>query len=102
MAAVIEFGSFDATGKQLYVNPSAVSQRIKALEQRVGQALVVREKPCRTTAAGAPLLRLAAQTAMLESEALTETNGRSAERVRIAITVKPIQSRRGLQLCWVA
>jgi LysR family transcriptional regulator, chromosome initiation inhibitor len=87
LAAVIEFGSFEAAAEQLHVTPSAVSQRIKALEQRVGQVLVVRETPCRPTAAGVPLLRLAAQAAMLESEVLAETSGGSAERTRIAIAV---------------
>ncbi len=88
LAAVIEFGSFDTAAERLHVTPSAVSQRIKALEQRVGQVLVVREKPCRPTAAGVPLLRLAAQTAMLESEALAETSGgRPGELTRIAIAV---------------
>jgi LysR family transcriptional regulator (chromosome initiation inhibitor) len=87
LAAVVEFGSFDTAAQQLHVTPSAVSQRIKALEQRVGQVLVVREKPCRATAAAAPLLRLAAQTAILESEALAETGGGSMERTRIAIAV---------------
>jgi LysR family transcriptional regulator (chromosome initiation inhibitor) len=87
LAAVIELGSFDAAAEWLHVTPSAVSQRIKTLEQRVGQVLVVREKPCRATAAGLPLLRLAAQTALLESEALAETAGRSAELTRIAIAV---------------
>ncbi len=86
-AAVIELGSFDAAAERLHVTPSAVSQRIKALEQRVGQVLVVREKPCRATAAGAPLLRLAAQTAILEAEALAETVGGSTERTRIALAV---------------
>jgi LysR family transcriptional regulator, chromosome initiation inhibitor len=87
LAAVVEFGSFDAAAAQLHITPSAVSQRIKALEQRVGRVLVVREKPCRATAAGIPLLRLAAQTAMLEAEALAETGGGSAERTRVAIAV---------------
>jgi LysR family transcriptional regulator (chromosome initiation inhibitor) len=87
LAAVVEFGSFDAAAERLHVTPSAVSQRIKALEQRVGQVLVVREKPCRATAAGIPLVRLAAQMAMLESEALVETEGGSAEWTRIAIAV---------------
>ena len=50
--------------------------------------LVVREKPCQPTAAGVPLLRLAAQTALLESEALAETSGDTAgARTRIAIAV---------------
>jgi LysR family transcriptional regulator (chromosome initiation inhibitor) len=87
LAAVIELGSFDAAAESLHVTPSAVSQRIKGLEQRVGQVLVVREKPCRTTAAGGPLLRLAAQTAMLEAEALAEATGERAHLTRVAIAV---------------
>ena len=87
-AAVIDGGSFEAAATRLHVTPSAISQRIKALEQRVGQVLVVREKPCRATAAGIPLLRLAAQTALLEAEALAETTGRTATRaLRIAVAV---------------
>lgn len=86
-AAVVELGSFDAAAQRLHVTPSAISQRIKALEQRVGQVLVVREKPCTATAAGVPLLRLAAQTALLESETLAEMSGGSAHRARIALAV---------------
>ncbi len=86
-AAVIEHGSFDAAATRLHVTPSAISQRIKALEQRVGQVLVVREKPCSATAAGIPLLRLAAQTALLESEALTEMGGGEEGAPRIALAV---------------
>ncbi|MEN4400607.1 LysR family transcriptional regulator ArgP [Mycolicibacterium senegalense] len=85
-AAVVELGSFDAAAQRLHVTPSAISQRIKALEQRVGQVLVVREKPCTATSAGVPLLRLAAQTALLESETLAEMGG-SAHRARIALAV---------------
>jgi len=84
---VIEHGSFDAAAARLHVTPSAISQRIKALEQRVGQVLVRREKPTTATPAGLPLLRLAAQTALLESEALAEMGGGSAERTRIAVAV---------------
>ena len=64
-----------------------MSQRIKALEQRVGQVLVVREKPCTATAAGVPLLRLAAQTALLEAEALAEMGGSDGTAARIALAV---------------
>ncbi|WP_197377221.1 LysR family transcriptional regulator ArgP [Mycolicibacterium baixiangningiae] len=88
LAAVIEFGSFDAAADHLHVTPSAVSQRIKTLEQRVGQVLVVREKPCRATTSGVPLLRLAAQTALLEAEALGELGGPgTAQRPRVALAV---------------
>lgn len=86
-AAVVELGSFDAAAQRLHVTPSAISQRIKALEQRVGQVLVVREKPCTATSAGVPLLRLAAQTALLESETLAEMGSGTAHRTRIAVAV---------------
>jgi LysR family transcriptional regulator (chromosome initiation inhibitor) len=88
-AAVIELGSFDAAAKRIHVTPSAISQRIKALEQQVGQVLVVRGKPCAATPAGVPLQRLAAQTSMLESEALAELGGDRwpVQRPRIAIAV---------------
>jgi LysR family transcriptional regulator, chromosome initiation inhibitor len=85
-AAVIEHGSFDAAARSLHITPSAVSQRIKALEQRIGQVLVVREKPCKATGAGMPLVRLAAQMTLLESEALTQLRG-DVVRTRIAIAV---------------
>ena len=49
--------------------------------------LVVRQKPCAATPAGVPLLRLAAQTALLEAEALAEMAGGSAQGVRVAIAV---------------
>jgi LysR family transcriptional regulator (chromosome initiation inhibitor) len=87
LAAVIETGSFDAAAASLHVTPSAVSQRIKALEQRVGQVLVVREKPCTATPAGVPLLRLAAQTALLEAEALGEMGGGDGSSPRITVAV---------------
>ncbi len=87
LAAVVEHGSFDAAAERLHVTPSAVSQRIKALEQRVGQVLVRREKPCVATPAAVPLVRLAAQTALLESEALADMGGGSSDRTRVAIAV---------------
>ncbi len=87
LAAVVEHGSFDAAAAHLHVTPSAISQRIKALEQRTGQVLVIREKPCAATPAAAPLLRLAAQTALLQTEALAEMRGGPAERPRIALAV---------------
>lgn len=71
------------------MTPSAVSQRIKALEKQVGQVLLVRGKPCVPTAAGIPLLRLAAQMAMLEAEAIAEMAGGDASipLPRIALAV---------------
>ena len=86
-AAVVELGSFDAAASRLHVTPSAVSQRIKTLEHAVGQVLIRREKPCTATTAGIPLLRLAAQTALLESEALAEMTGLPDRLTRVALAV---------------
>jgi LysR family transcriptional regulator (chromosome initiation inhibitor) len=66
----------------LHVRSSPISQPIKVPKQRVGQVLVVRESPCTATAAGVPLLRLAARTAMLESEASAEMGGHASCRGR--------------------
>lgn len=75
LAAVVDEGTFDAAARLLHVTPSAVSQRIKALEQRMGQVLVTRSRPCRATAAGSVLVRLAGQVALLEQESLREVRG---------------------------
>jgi len=70
LAAVIDEGTFDAAAKRLRITPSAVSQRVKSLEQQLGRVLVVRSKPARPTEAGAPIVRLARQLALLEHDAL--------------------------------
>jgi LysR family transcriptional regulator, chromosome initiation inhibitor len=87
--AVIEQGSFDAAARALHVTPSAVSQRIKALEQVVGQVLVRRGRPCLPTAAGRPLVRLGGQMALLEDEALDAARGTLSghARSRVAVVV---------------
>ena len=70
LAAVIDEGTFDAAARRLRITPSAVSQRVKSLEQQLGRVLVVRSKPARATEAGAPIVRLARQLALLEHDAL--------------------------------
>ena len=72
LAAVIDEGTFDAAARRLRITPSAVSQRVKSLEQQLGRVLVVRSKPARPTEAGAAIVRLARQLALLEHDALTD------------------------------
>lgn len=72
LTAVVRDGTFDAAARSLHVTPSAVSQRIKALEQRVGRVLVVRSKPIRPTTAGETVLRLGQQLTLLHDETLRE------------------------------
>ena len=72
LAAVVDAGTFDAAAAALAITPSAVSQRIKAMEQQLGRVLVVRSKPVRATESGGALVRLARQLALLEHDAGAE------------------------------
>ena len=57
LAAVLRSGSFHTAADRLGVTASAVSQRIKQLEERFGGILVIRGKPCRPSPMGNRLLR---------------------------------------------
>lgn len=67
LAAVVRTGSFERAAEQLNVTPSAISQRIKLLEERIGTVLVVRGQPCLATEAGQRLCQHVEQVALLES-----------------------------------
>jgi len=69
LAAIIDTGSFDGAAVALHITPSAVSQRVKALETATGRVLVRRTTPCEPTAAGAVLVRMAREVALLEADA---------------------------------
>jgi len=73
--AAIDAGSLEAAAAQLRITPSAVSQRISALEQDMGTPLLVRSRPCRPTAPGARLLQYLRRSTLLESEFLAEMTG---------------------------
>ncbi len=68
LSAVVREGSFDRAARSLHVTPSAVSQRIRLLEERVGCALVTRSQPCEATEAGRRLCQHADRVRLLEHE----------------------------------
>ncbi|MFS0794756.1 LysR family transcriptional regulator ArgP [Microbacterium sp. 1P10AE] len=70
LAAVVDEGTLDAAARRLHITPSAVSQRLRALEEQLGRVVLVRSKPVRTTAAGDAVVRLARQIALLEHDTL--------------------------------
>jgi LysR family transcriptional regulator (chromosome initiation inhibitor) len=78
LAAAVSEGTFDAAARALHVTPSAVSQRVKALETSVGQVLLVRSKPVRATPSGETLLRAARQIQAVSAEALRELGAQDA------------------------
>lgn len=87
-AAVLSEGGFERAGEKLGLTQSAVSQRVKQLEELAGTILVVRDSPPRASPAGERLLRHYVQTRELEAEAFAEVRSRPAagfERLAIAV-----------------
>lgn len=68
VATVVREGSFERAARALHITPSAVSQRVRQLEDRLGTVLVVRGQPCTATEAGAHLCRHADTVALLEAD----------------------------------
>lgn len=91
LAAVVREGRFDAAAKSLNVTQSAVSQRIKQLEERVGSVLIVRGRPCVPTEAGLQMCRHLEQVQLLQHELAEQlssfgsTNASSVATVRISV-----------------
>ncbi|KQY59250.1 hypothetical protein ASD11_06625 [Aeromicrobium sp. Root495] len=88
VAAVVEEGTLDAAARRLHLTPSAVSQRIKLVEEQLGQRVLVRSKPVRATQAGEVVTRYAHRVALVEHDA-TQALGLSEDvgRRRLALGV---------------
>ena len=71
-AVVVEAGGFEKAATRLFITQSAVSQRIKQLEELSGQPLLVRSTPPQPTEAGIQLLGHYTQVKHLE-EQLSQT-----------------------------
>ncbi|SHG43660.1 LysR family transcriptional regulator ArgP [Cognatishimia maritima] len=95
LSAILRNGSFDAAAAELGVTQSAVSQRLKALEENVGVKLVNREKPCTGTEAGR---RIAAHADHLQAmeQALAVDLGTKVDsqqgRLRIAVNADSLST----------
>lgn len=93
LAAVVRERGFERAAAVLGVTPSAVSQRVRALEERLGTVLVVRGQPPVPTAAGARLCAHAEQVRLLEGElaaalpALAGTGGSAAGQATLRVAV---------------
>ena len=68
VAAVAREGSFERAARVLHITPSAVSQRVKLLEERLGAVLIVRGQPCSATEIGARICRHAELVSVLVAE----------------------------------
>jgi LysR family transcriptional regulator (chromosome initiation inhibitor) len=90
LSAILRLGSFESAAGALGITQSAVSQRLKALEEQVGTVLVLRESPCRGTDAGRRLAAHAEAVALLETQTShdlgrDDSAGAGPARLRIAV-----------------
>ena len=85
LVAIADHGSFEAAARRLRITPSAVSQRIRALESATGQVLISRGTPCRPTPPGEWLVRLGRQTRLLYDEASQALNATTPVELPVAV-----------------
>ncbi|WP_163557996.1 LysR family transcriptional regulator ArgP [Halomonas sp. NO4] len=87
LATVLECGGFERAGEALGLSQSAVSQRIKALEVRLGQPVLIRHPALAPTPAGQRLLNHLQQVRLLERDLTGSlpTLATAAPRLRIAL-----------------
>ncbi len=75
LAAVVDHGGFERAARALHLTQSAVSQRVKALEESLGQALVARGSPPAPTGPGQKLLAHYRKVSLLEHDLGQELSG---------------------------
>ncbi|MBL7235319.1 MAG: LysR family transcriptional regulator ArgP [Komagataeibacter hansenii] len=77
VSAVIREGSFDGAARKLNITASAVSQRVRGYEDRLGALLIIRGQPCRPTDLGQALVTHLDKVHLLEAEIphLSHTSG---------------------------
>ena len=95
VAAVAREGSFERAATVLGVTPSAISQRVKGLEERLGAILLTRGTPCRPTAVGVKLCAHVEQVLLLESDVVADLPGLSDHaagppRIRVAVNADSV------------
>lgn len=83
--AVAETGTFEQAAVRLSITPSAVSQRVRALESSLGTALILRTRPCRATQMGQRLLQYLRRAQLLQTD--FEADLHSVEAGPVAISM---------------
>lgn len=68
VSAVVREGSFEGAAHALGLTPSAISQRVRGYEERLGSLLIVRGQPCLPTALGKALCAHIDKVRLLEAE----------------------------------
>ena len=96
LRAIIQLGSFEAAASALNVTPSAISQRIKSLEEQLGSVLIIRGNPASASPAGQRLFRHAQEVALLENGLGSDLDGMlsqgSASPIRIVVNADSLDT----------
>ena len=87
LAAVHRRGGFDLAAAELGVTQSAVSQRLRALEERAGALLIRRGSPSVATEAGLRLIRYFDEMVLLERHLADDLPGVQAGAISLRIAV---------------
>jgi len=87
VAMVVQTGSFDGAARALGVTPSAISQRVRALEERLGTVLIERASPCRATTAGDALCRHIELVGLAERDLMAQLPASAFETDRVTVSV---------------
>lgn len=87
-ARVIEEGGFEKAARRLHITQSAVSQRIKQLEEQYGQVLLQRTSPPQPTLSGLSLLSHYRQVRHLEEDLFsTRVAGTTGRFISLALGI---------------
>jgi len=92
LTAILRTGSFEAAAAQLSVTQSAISQRIRALEDRVGAPVLQRTSPIKATPTGKRLAAHADALARLNAELDTDLGRDHALALRLAVNADSIDT----------
>lgn len=96
LRAIIRTGSFEAAATSLNVTPSAISQRIKTLEDHLGTVLIIRGSPATATPAGQRLFRHTEEVALLETTLGADLNGllpnEAATPIRVVVNADSLDT----------
>ena len=87
LVSVVDLGSFEAAAAHLHITQSAVSQRIRAMEEAAGRILVRRERPITATDSGEIVLRTARQMLHLENSLAGELDDSGSAQDHVVLAV---------------
>jgi LysR family transcriptional regulator (chromosome initiation inhibitor) len=96
--ATVREGTLEAAARALHVTPSAISQRLRALEIATGRILLVRTKPVQVTESGEAVLRLARQIDLLSADVRRELGADSSSA---GVPTLPIAVNADSMATWV-